>query len=206
MLWATPLALLAAILCLPTFPAFQVPLPEDPLQLAYLFGLTLLGSWGVLVPNKLWETYQVEPATRRFVFLLLGLLVGAAGVFLSQWARLNPNPVLTGRGFDPNLVSWSRTLGRRDLVQALGFASFFGLAFGANGWWKMTARDRYKRFRFIPVVKAGAIGALIGAITPSPQPWGMIVITLIAIVTQLVSPWSRAGAEYVRATGKPAFA
>lgn len=198
MLWATPLALISAVLCLPAFPALGVNLPEDPLQLGYLFTMTLLGSWCVLVPTKLWENRPMELVQRRTLFLFLGLLVGGVGVLLGQWTRLSPNPVLIGHGFDADLVAWTKPLGRPAFVNALGFASFFGLTFAANGWWKMTARDRWRRFRFIPVIKAGILGALIGAFFPSPQPWGVMVISLIAIVTQVVSPWSRAAAEYTR--------
>jgi hypothetical protein len=199
MLWATPLALVSAVLCLPAFPALGVNLPEDPLQLGYLFTMTLLGSWSVLAPTKLWEAKPVDVVTRRSIFLFLGLLVGGAGVLLGQWTRLSPNPVLTGHGFDAGLVSWTRPLGRPAFVNALSFASFFGLTFAANGWWNLTSRDRWRRFRFLPVFKAGLIGTLIGALPiPSPQPWGVMVITLISIVTQVVSPWNRAAAEYTR--------
>jgi serine/threonine protein kinase len=202
MLWATPLSAFAAMLSLPFFPALNVSLPQDPLQLAFLFGLTLLGTWGLLVPSKLWEIRPVETWTKRFVHIMIGLALGAIGIILGQWTKLHPNPVWASHGLHSELASWAKPLGPASTVAIAGFASYFGLVFGANSWWKMTARDRWSRFRFLPVIKAGLIGGLLGAVWPSPQPWGMIVITLIAIVTQLASPWSRAAAEYAWATRK----
>ena len=62
----------------------------------------------------------------------------------------------------------------------------------------MAARDRKKRFRIFPIVKAGALGGLIGLALPFPEPWGMGIAALTAAVVQAVSPWSQPAAEYAR--------
>jgi serine/threonine protein kinase len=200
MLWATPLALLASVLCLPTFALFNAEVPTDPQKAAYIFLMTLLGTWGVLVPSKLWESRSVESGTRRLVYLVIGLLIAAASMVLSQWTKLGPSVPL-GSGIERELISWSRTSVRPPAFDGVRMAGFFGLAFAAIGWSGVTDRCRWRRFRFLPAVKAGALATLFGIVFP-PQPWGLIVMTLTAIVAQLVSPWSQAAAEYAWATRK----
>jgi hypothetical protein len=100
-------------------------------------------------------------------------------------------------GFD--LPRWA---GNPGLTNPLAHAIYFGLAFFAIDWWKLSARDRKARFRVVPVVKTGLIGALLGLLLPFPQPWGLVLIVLIAVIVQLVSPWSEAAAAYARANRK----
>jgi hypothetical protein len=192
MLAAAPLTALGSAIVLPAYPALGVELPVDPIQLAYLFTFTLLGVWGVLVPTKLWEGRAVSWPSRRLMMLGLGLLLGVVGAGLADWTRLFPSPLHetpvppgVRQTLGPNGQAWA---------QPLVFASYFGLAFGLNGWWKLTSRDRWARFRFWPVLKAGAIAGLVSLACPSPQPWGVLPIVLVAILSQVVSPWSREAA------------
>jgi serine/threonine protein kinase len=193
MLTAAPLTALACAIAVPAYTGLNVELPQDPIQLAYLFTLTLLGTWGVLVPTKLWEGRNVPWPARRLLFLTIGLILGALGVGLAQWTRLFPSPIQQIR-VPGELVSWTGPQYRAGLSE-LSFATYFALAFGLNGWWSMTARDRSSRFRFWPAIKAGAVAGLLGLAWPSPQPWAVIPIVIIAIVIQVVSPWSRAAAD-----------
>jgi hypothetical protein len=206
MLLATPLAAVAAALSLPLFPELGVSLPRDPLQLAFLFLMTLLGTWAVLFPAKLWETRPADQYTRRLVLFFVGLGLGAVAVALGQWIHLTPNPGWANHAWDHRFAVWARETGRPEVVDLLRFTGYFGIAYGLNGWWKLTARDRSARFQFIPVIKAGVVGAIAGLFWPSPQPWGVLVVTLVAIVLQLVSPWSREAASYARVVGKQRLA
>ncbi len=194
MLWATPLAALAAALCLPIFPLGGQP-NSEPSQLAYLFGITLLGTWAVLIPSKLMEGHSVDMSLRRLLFGGLGLALGAGGFALGQWSHV-PLAGWESHGFRPEFVSWSSGLGTADVVNAFGFATYFGLVFGLSPWGKLTVRDRPNRFRFLPIILVGLISGVIGLFWPSPQPWGVIVTVLVATVAQLASPWNRQAAEY----------
>jgi hypothetical protein len=199
MLCAAPVTALASPLILLSYGALTPALPADPTQLAFLFVLTLLGTWSVLVPTKFWEGKPVDTRSKRLVMLALGLILGLVGVVLGSWLRLGSTPLFERHGLQNELAAWSEPLGTRQNVVSLAFAGFFGLALALNGWWKLTSRDRPARFRFLPLILAavisGAIGWILGA---PPQPWGLMVITLIAIVAQIVSPWNRAAAEYAR--------
>jgi hypothetical protein len=192
MLCAAPLVALGCGIAVPAYGAMGVDLPQDPIQLAFLFLITLLGTWGVLVPTKLWEGRSVSWPSRRLQQAAIGLALGALGVGLAQWIRLFPSPVQQV-DVPREVVSMTGAALRPDLGLA-AFAGYFALVFGLNGWWKLTGRDRPSRFRFWPVMKAGAVAGLLGLAWPSPQPWAVIPVVLIAVVSQVVSPWSREAA------------
>jgi eukaryotic-like serine/threonine-protein kinase len=202
MLWAAPLSALFASISLPLYPAFGVEVPLDPAQLAFLFAIILAGVWGVLVPSKIWEGRDVDSALKRLVMLVFGLALGTAGITLGYWSRSTMPATWHLGGFDPRLVSFSK-VGSNELMSPAAFVAFFGATMAINGWWKLTARDRPARFRFFPVLLAGLTAGLIGAGLPTPpEPWGLLVIALIAIVVQIVSPWNRSAADYARAVRK----
>ena len=52
MLWAAPLL---ALLTIPAAAILSIDVTNDPQQLAFLYGVALLGTWATLVPNKLIE-------------------------------------------------------------------------------------------------------------------------------------------------------
>ncbi len=172
-----------------------------PQQLAYLFGLTLLGTWGTLLFCKQLEGRSSDSTNRRIIFLMIGLTLGAAGTALAGWTRLELEPTWNVNVVD-DAFGMSPWVGSPGHPNPLAYAIYFGLAFFAIDWWKLAARDRKARFRIIPVVKTGLIGLLLGLLWPFPQPWGLGVIVLIAVVVQLVSPWSEAAAAYARANKK----
>ncbi len=182
MLWAAPLV---GFLALAASAMLGVDLSREPQQFAYLTGMALLGTWGVLVPAKAMEGRSVDPALRRLVYLGVGVLIGVVGLLLGQWIHLGPLPL------------WSpETPGSPH--EPLRYLSYFGLVYLANGWSKMTTRDRRARFRLWPTLAATLIGAILYPFWPSNQPYGAIVVGLVAVATQLVSPWSEAGAVYAR--------
>ena len=200
MMWVAPLAALASVLCFPAYEALGIRLPQDPIQLAFLFLMVLLGTWLVLVPGK-WREGRGrvsggESGGSRLTYLGVGLVLGFLGLGISTWTHLTPAPASLSHGFDREMVAWSAGLGPVERVQAVGFATYFGLTFALLPWHGLTSRGRRSRFRFLPVIKAGAIAGLLGLFWPAPQPWSMLVIVLIALLTQVVSPWSADAARY----------
>ena len=132
---------------------------------------------------------------------MVGLALGGVGAALAWWTRLDLEPTWHLKVVD-DALDLSRWVGSPGHPNPLVYAIYFGLAFFAIDWWKLSARDRKARFRVVPVVKTGLIGLLLGLLWPFPQPWGLGVIVLIAMVVQLVSPWSEAAAAYARANKK----
>ena len=198
MLCAAPVTAVGSVLALPLFPTMAEPLPQSPAQLAYLFVMTLLGTWGVLVAAKGWEGRGASWPSKRLTGLGIGLGLGLAGLILADWTHLRPSPTTMVQGFDREFVSWNEGVVPRGLRAVSAFAGYFALAFGLNGWWKIADRDRSARFRFWPTIKTGLAATLVGALWPSPQPWGAMVVVLTAIAVQVVSPWSRQSALYAR--------
>jgi len=194
-------AVLAALFSVPASALLGVDFGR-PQQLAYLFGLTLLGTWGTLLYCKHLEGRSSDSMSRRVVFLMIGLALGGVGAALAWWTRLDLDPTTLHLTVVEDAFDMSRWVGSPGHPNPLAYAVYFGLAFFAIDWWKLSARDRKARFRIIPVVKTGLIGLLLGLLWPFPQPWGLGVILLIAVVIQLVSPWSEAAAAYARANRK----
>jgi hypothetical protein len=184
---SAPLAALGTAIVFPLALGSGLEPQPDPLQMAFLFLMVLLGTWGVLISTKLWEGRIVSRGTRRLVQLGIGLALGICAFALMEWGRMSPAPVyeVPGRFLTIAEVPFNST----DEVGGLALAGYFGLVYAASGWWKLTARDRSSRFRFWPVIKAVALAWLIGLAFPWLNPWGALVIGLIALVTQLVSPW-----------------
>jgi hypothetical protein len=112
---------------------------------------------------------------------------------------LAPPETMTNVGF----LGFSQELGNSVPApwrETAMLAPFLGLAMAANPWWRLTSRARPRRFRFLATAKVALFAWLIGMVWPSPQPWGTLVVVLIAIVSQVVSPWSREAAAYAWAT------
>ena len=191
MLYATPLV---GLFGMAASSAFGDDILHQPQLLGLVVGVTLLSTWGTLAAGKVFDGRSSDPMIRRIIFLILGTALGGLAYLLADWTRVGPplpsvSPVHISveDGFDvafrvPNVI------------QVL---SYFGLAFFALNWSGLTARDRKKRFRFLPVLLAGAIGVVLSRMFwPMERPWGLVVLVLTAIVAQLASPWSEAAAKY----------
>ena len=124
-------------------------------------------------------------------------------MLFGQTFRFPPLPgagpgVPVADGFVPWLVGSVRP---NELI-ALESLGYFGGLFLINGWGKLAVRDRKARFRIWPVIVTALCATLLWPLWPTPEPYGVAVAALVAIVTQLVSPWNEAAAAYARANRK----
>src|SRR5262249_35139449 len=85
MLWAAPLV---AILAAPATAILGIDLSTNPQQVAYLYGMSLLGTWTTLIPGKVLEGRKLDATMRRLIALGGGLALGAIGIVLAQCLRL----------------------------------------------------------------------------------------------------------------------
>jgi eukaryotic-like serine/threonine-protein kinase len=186
MLWTAPIV---ALLVLPAAAALGVDIERDPQQLAYLYGLGLLGTWTALIPNKIFETRALDMPSRRLIALVGGLIVGSAGILLAQVLQLGLTPQHQYFGNPRNL----------DPI-------YFGAMYAATaGWYGLAARDRRKRFRLVPIAWTALLAALLVPLWPYERPDGIALAALIATAVQVVSPWSDQAsryAQYVRTAQK----
>jgi hypothetical protein len=172
---------------------------DEPERLAYLIVMSLLGTWSLLAAGKAGEAWRLDPATRRMLYVGIGLLVGTAGLLFGQAFRFQPLPngprgIPVATGVVPWLVGGMRP---QELL-TLESLGYFGGLFLINGWGKLAVRERKARFRVWPVAVAGLCAALLWPVLPTTEPYGIAVAVVIATVTQLVSPWNEAAAAYAR--------
>ncbi|GIW87892.1 MAG: hypothetical protein KatS3mg108_2216 [Isosphaeraceae bacterium] len=202
MLIATVFSAVGSVLAVPFFSLFGGPHPQDPGQLALLFGVVLLGSWSVMAASKYWEGSPPGDGTRRLVMLGLGLVLGQLLGLACDWCHVAlPDGVSASSGLTDALAARAG----RDVATFATLAGFYGLAFAATRLWQLADRDREHRFRLGPLVSTGLVSGVIALLLEAPQPWGPLSIALIALVTQLSSPWNRQAAAYalyVRRLGK----
>jgi eukaryotic-like serine/threonine-protein kinase len=180
MLWAAPLL---ALLTVPAPGLLDINPQTDPQHLAYLFGMALLGTWTVLVPNKTMEIRRFDGVTYRLIALAAGLLLGIVGTLFASTVRLGTNEYLISYSQPHNLAP-----------------VFFGALYTIMaGWLALTARDRKSRFRFWPILWTGLVSAiLVPFFWPYDPREGVYIAVAIATAVQLVSPWNEAAALYKR--------
>jgi serine/threonine protein kinase len=193
MIWAT---VATALLCLPIAVTGAIDLRTDPQNLAFLFAMTLAGSWGILTANKVIEGRKVEPMIKRFIYLFVGAGLGVLGTFLSSWLLPNLTP---GR---PTILVFNHEIGhyldQLDVALLGKYMTYFALAYFVNGWWKVTERDRPAKLRIWPIMKAGVLGLCLTPLWPYQELWSVCIVTMTAVVLQLASPWSSQAAAYAR--------
>ncbi|MFI5460101.1 MAG: serine/threonine-protein kinase [Isosphaerales bacterium] len=186
MLWAAPLV---AILTIPAAAILNIDPSGQPQQLAYLFGMALLGTWTALIPSKVVETRRLDGTSRRLISLVGGLLVGLVGTSLAQNTRLGLNVQYAFFSQPQNL-------------EPVYFGALYTIMVG---WLSLATRDRKSRFRISPIIWTGFLSTVLLPFWPYDRQDGIAIAVLIATAVQLVSPWNEAAAlyaRYVRATEK----
>lgn len=155
---------------------------------AFLWLVTMLGSWTLLAAGKFWEPSAGEPAKRRFVLLVLGLAFGGAAFLVDRFLMVNLLGDLTLQFDSDNPLS-------RNMVDPSGapllacFAAFFGGLFLVMGWWKQLDPLRSSRLRIAPIVLSVLAAGVFTVAFKFPMPWGLLMAGAISITVQLASPW-----------------
>ena len=186
MLWAAPLL---ALLIVPAPSLLDIDVSRDPQQLAYLFGMALLGTWTALIPSKAIETRRFDKTTKRLIALGGGLLLGVVGAVLAKNVQLGVN-VQNAFFSEP-----------RDL-ETIYFGGLYALT---TGWLPVDVRDRKARFRFAPILWTALLATMLDSVLALRSLRWRVHRRLIAAVVQIVSPWNESAAayaQYVRASEK----
>jgi len=155
---------------------------------AWLWLVTVLGSWSVLVAGKFMEGSTGEQMRRRFALLVVGMLVGLIAFGLSQFLMVDL--VRLSAREAAHLGRWQRGMvesGGLPLLPA--YLAYFGAVFATVGWWKQTDPLRSSRLAVGRLVTTGVIGFIWMQIWPFPGPWAYFLPVAIAVAVQLSSPW-----------------
>jgi len=187
-------ALVAATMCLvmAILAAYRGRLPQAD-QLAWLLSVSIVASWAVLIPSKLWEGRRGEAVLRRFVLLLAGLGVGlfAAGVHAFLTFRL-PDPTVFLPA-DPELTSVAHyrlpaSFYADGSPQLLAYLACFATLFLVLRWWRQADPLRAARLSLWWILVSSVVAGVVASAWHFPQPWLVWVAAVMSISIQLASP------------------
>jgi len=154
----------------------------------WLWLVTVLGSWSVLVAGKFMESSSGEQIRRRFAMLVVGMMLALVAFGLSQFLMVDMVSISAGEA--ARIARWQRGMIEPSGVPLLpAYLAFFGAVFATVGWWKQTDPLRSSRFAVGRLVTTGVIGLIWMQIWPFPGPWAYFLPVAMAVAVQLSSPW-----------------
>ena len=182
--------LLSAVACIVLSLVMMILRGEsiEPNLYAWLATSSVLGSWAVLIPAKIWEGQRGDAVLRRFVMLVIGLVLGAASFGLANFLVVNLHP-------DWRFGSMAHTerFGADFYIdgtpQILAYLAVFGFMFVIVRWWRQADPLRSTRLSIWYTGVAVFFSWAIAAFWAFPQPWGLMLAATIAISVQLAAPW-----------------
>jgi serine/threonine protein kinase len=147
-----------------------------------MFFTTVGLCWVVLGLSKAWPAKPTDSWLRRLALMIGGASVGVLSLWLDGWS---PNPAARDDPFYGLL-----TVGRDGVAAGAGYLSYYGLALGAQRWWKLAERRRKQRFSLFGVIAAAFWGLVLYFVWPWPnEPFGAVALVATALIVQTVSPW-----------------
>lgn len=191
MLMAAIVASLAA--CVVPLLMRNQPQSEQMASYIWLAIVGTLGSWAVLVPSKLAEGKVEDHIPLRLPLLLLGTLVGVAAWMIGDALMLHVpgwrEPIDVGRGIlTHKMLGWPE--GHDGVNPAVPvYVAYFAFLFMIPRWWRQTEYTRTTRLSLWSVMGVVCWAWLLHMFWWFPQPLGMLAAGVIALATQLASPW-----------------
>jgi len=161
-------------------------------QLTWMSIVATLGAWGILVPSKLWEGDEGEPAMRRFVMVIMGLLLGTVAFGVERalfvglpyggnnWLQVGA-PAAAGRLQSVMFEVTGAPTISSNLI-------YFGLLFLFLRWWKLADIGRRHRFDVWSVAGCALWAYILAEVISFPSAWGAGLAAVIAASVQLASP------------------
>jgi len=189
--------LLAAIFS--TIAACAVPLllndqatSEQAAAYLWLAMVGTLGSWAILVPSKFVEGRLEDQAPMRITLMLLGAILGVAAWSIGDAVMLKQpgwhEPMDVGRGLVTHeMLEWRIQDGANPPIAV--YVAYFAFLFVLMRWWRQTEYTRGSRMSIWCVSSCVFMAWLLHIFWWFPQPLGMMAAGVIALSTQLASPW-----------------
>jgi serine/threonine protein kinase len=188
------MAMLAVVLVTGAIHLATEQLPNRA-HIVYFGTTTLIASWCLILPSKLWEGRVGDTTLRRLLLGLLGLLTGAVSDQLYRFLLFSSSDELFQVGQD-GFRETSFVFGQLRVVSAqghpttTGFLLFFGTLFLLRRWWWQVDSFRKSRLRISSALWTLVIGAFIAALIPFPVALGTTWALAISVVVQLCSGWT----------------
>jgi hypothetical protein len=169
---------------------------QDSEQVATYVWLAIvgtIGSWAVLIPSKFAEGKIEDHTPLRISLLLLGTLVGLSAWFLGDALMLKmpgwSEPINVGKGLITHeMLGWQQTDQFVNPAAAV-YVAYFAFLFLVPRWWRQTDFTRDSRLSIWSGVTCVMWAWLLHMFWWFPQPLGMMAAGVIALSTQLASPW-----------------
>jgi serine/threonine protein kinase len=153
-----------------------------------------LGSWAILVPSKFIEGKLEDQVPMRITLMLLGALLGLIAWGIADGLMLKTpgghrDPIEVSRGLvSHELLGWA-TGESGATPPAAVYIAYFAFLFVLPRWWRQTEFTRTTRMSLWTVICCIFTAWLLHIFWWFPQPLGIITAGVIAISTQLASPW-----------------
>jgi len=165
---------------------------------AWLTFTCTTGAWAVLGVSKAWEKSDADEVHRRFVMLIVGLLIGALAFLGSSFLGLQTADYLVVSVNDAGL--WKNMYGPSGQPGLAVYLIHFAALMLVLRWWNQSDPVRPSRLSLMAVGAAVLCSWVLSLIWPFPQPWGIMLAAAMSVVVQLSSPWinSSQRAQYRR--------
>jgi hypothetical protein len=156
-------------------------------QLAWLFSMSVAGSWTVLIPSKFWEGTKGESMPRRFFLMILGLGLGVLAWLAAGYFQVElPYDHGVGPIFN-QFVPRNFYANASPLLPA--YVTVFGTLFLLLRWWRQADPLRSTRLSILSLVVTVLIAGVVASLWHFPQPWLPLLAAGISVSVQLSSPW-----------------
>ncbi len=155
---------------------------------AWISIMSLLGTWSLLIPAKMWEGSEGDHVRRRFLNLVLGLMLGVFGFGLTEFLGVR----LTGQELIDTPTAWTPpngTFSPDGTPRLPAFLAYFGGLFLMMRWWLQADPLRAGRFSLWSTIVTMLVACVWQAFWPFPQPWSLAVPAAMSIALQLSSSW-----------------
>ena len=161
---------------------------EDWARYVWLALVAIAGTWGILIPSKLWEGTSGDAMLRRFILMVIGLGVGIAAVAAASFLGVDLPHDRHSAIFDQN--RFDRTMHGVDPGTTLKYSlAAFGTLFALIRWWHSADPLRSTRLSLWSLFVCGLVAWVVADITGFPQPWLPMVACAISVSVQLAGPW-----------------
>jgi hypothetical protein len=169
----------------------QQPASDSMATYLWLTMVGTLGSWAIIVPSKLAEGKLEDQVPMRLTLLLCGALLGAVAWFLASSLFLNLPQMDHGIAIDRGLISneflgWPMSEAGNSPAY---YIAYFAFLFLLPRWWRQAEWTRNGRVSLWWVIGCILWAWVLHVFWWFPQPAGMLAAGVIALSTQLASPW-----------------
>lgn len=144
-------------------------------------------SWAILTVGKQWEGHEGSSLQRRFVLLLVGLVMGALAFAASEFLDVRRAGFLSldsSQGYE----NWPTMYSADGQPELPVFMIYFAALFFLPRWWQQADPIRRSRLSVFRTGGCVLFAWILHLVLPFPQPWGIMLAAALSVAVQLSSP------------------